>query len=705
MVVFTVYLSTICPTVFLGDCGELTAAAALLGIGHPPGYPLFCLLGKLFSCLPLSEIAFRVNLMAGTCSAFAVVLVYLLTLKLIARENPAPGTVPILAAAVSALAFAFSDVNWAQSVMAKGGIYTLNSLLLCLALYLLAVWSVSEKITSRNILVLFSFVYGTSLANHNTMGLFGPIFFLFGLWVLYETRGKSFWKYIPYKKILLAFASGLLIYAYLYIRAQAKPAMNWGSPETLPDVWGHITRQQYGALNKNPRSLYLFFDQLRAYAEVFWSQFYWFSILAVFGIKKLWREDKRWLILLAAGFLATSLGFVILLNSYVQPDMNNFNKVFYIPSFMITAVLIGLGITELASFIRRNLFRILASAAGLAVPVFLFLGNFRTNDMHKDRTAMVLGYNFFRTMPPGSTIFSSADNPLFALVYIQMVEKRHMGISIYDDYALLFRNDILRDFTNKFRQGGWTWLNQAQKQIISSTPGPVFFSPRSSLGDISGLVSRPVGLLYQVVKNPEIPEAPVQDFWTKYDLAGLDDPFLSRDYFHREVFGLYHLARAENYAAGSGHATTQDIERALEEYKKAGDIAYDVVWVQRFLGATLVRRNFLDDAIRTYERLLKLTTIFPDSYNNMGVAYYRKAIECLEKKTPVDAGRFLDQAAMYYKKSLSIEDSADLRNNLGVIYNLRGKKEEAIKEWRRAYSLNPTLVEVRRNLTSIGVTP
>ena len=66
---FGVYLSTICPTVYLGDSGELTTAAYCLGIPHNSGYPLYTLLGNLFCFLPLGNIAFRVNLMS---TVFAV---------------------------------------------------------------------------------------------------------------------------------------------------------------------------------------------------------------------------------------------------------------------------------------------------------------------------------------------------------------------------------------------------------------------------------------------------------------------------------------------------------------------------------------------------------------------------------------------------------------------------------------------------------
>ena len=60
---FGIYLKTICPVVYLGDSGELTAAAYSLGIPHNSGYPLYCIIGKIFCLIPIGNIGFRMNLM------------------------------------------------------------------------------------------------------------------------------------------------------------------------------------------------------------------------------------------------------------------------------------------------------------------------------------------------------------------------------------------------------------------------------------------------------------------------------------------------------------------------------------------------------------------------------------------------------------------------------------------------------------------
>ncbi len=68
-----VYLRTACRTVYVGDSGELAAAVHTLGVAHPPGYPAYVLLGKLFSVLvPFGRPVWRLNLFSAVMTAVSV---------------------------------------------------------------------------------------------------------------------------------------------------------------------------------------------------------------------------------------------------------------------------------------------------------------------------------------------------------------------------------------------------------------------------------------------------------------------------------------------------------------------------------------------------------------------------------------------------------------------------------------------------------
>src|SRR5512132_3076673 len=123
-----VYVQTLSPTVAWvnqgEDSGDLLAAAATLGIAHPTGYPLFVLLGRAASWIPIGAVAFRINLVAALAGAASVFFLALLVLELSRRDTGSedaspdepsnahrvsrPSVAPLLAAIAAALAYAFS---------------------------------------------------------------------------------------------------------------------------------------------------------------------------------------------------------------------------------------------------------------------------------------------------------------------------------------------------------------------------------------------------------------------------------------------------------------------------------------------------------------------------------------------------------------------------------------------------------------------
>src|SRR5437764_6298231 len=76
------YFLTAARDIVVGDTAELITAAVTLGVAHPPGYPLFTMLGHLFSLLSFGSIPFRVNLLAVVCGALTVGVVYFTAFRL-----------------------------------------------------------------------------------------------------------------------------------------------------------------------------------------------------------------------------------------------------------------------------------------------------------------------------------------------------------------------------------------------------------------------------------------------------------------------------------------------------------------------------------------------------------------------------------------------------------------------------------------------
>ena len=84
---FLVYLVTAAPSVFWWDSGELVANVRTLGVPHRPGFPLYVLLAKMFSYLPIGSFVYQQNLFSGFCGALALVFFHLSLVMFLGRQN------------------------------------------------------------------------------------------------------------------------------------------------------------------------------------------------------------------------------------------------------------------------------------------------------------------------------------------------------------------------------------------------------------------------------------------------------------------------------------------------------------------------------------------------------------------------------------------------------------------------------------------
>jgi hypothetical protein len=131
-----VYLSTIEPTSSLWDCGEFIASAYKLEVGHPPGAPLFMLVGRLFSLFAgnnVEKVAMMINSISALASAFTILFLFwtithLARKILVSNNNLNSGSILAIIGSglVGALAYTFSDTFWFSAV--EGEVYASSSL-------------------------------------------------------------------------------------------------------------------------------------------------------------------------------------------------------------------------------------------------------------------------------------------------------------------------------------------------------------------------------------------------------------------------------------------------------------------------------------------------------------------------------------------------------------------------------------------------
>ena len=164
-----VYILTLEPTVSLWDCGEFLASAWLMQIGHPPGAPLFVLLGRLIGLLAPSsdKVALFINGLSALASAATVLFLYWTIVRLAMRMQgeEKPNFRTYAAGVIGALAFAFTDTFWFSAVETE--VYALSSFFTAIVFWAIVRWeSESDQAHSGRWLLLIAYLIGLSIGAH-----------------------------------------------------------------------------------------------------------------------------------------------------------------------------------------------------------------------------------------------------------------------------------------------------------------------------------------------------------------------------------------------------------------------------------------------------------------------------------------------------------------------------------------------------------
>ncbi len=407
-----VYWRTLAPSVTLEDSGSFIAAAHTLGVAHPPGYPLWCLLAHGFTWLPLGTVAWRVNLFSAVCAAAAAWMLYLTAWRL-TRSRPA--------SVAALLALAFSGIFWSQALIAE--VYTLNALLCGCALYCAVRWRQSG---ARGWLYGLALTGGLGLANHSTFALavLAP-----GVWAAWRH-----WRMLLRPRVLAACMAlglaGLSVYAYLPWRARAQPPVNWGNPVTLRAAVNHALRRAYYTEPERVRYAGDWRDAaqyMAAGARAVGKSATWPAAIIALGGWAVWTRRRGDL---AGMTLAVVLLNIIVLNLMLRgaaaPDEIYTRRVFYIPAQMMLALWLGPAVRRFLALVRRRrrgltARRWAAAACGLA-PLLILAANWSENDRSRDTLARSFAMDIMAAVPADAGLFFVQDEFLFPCLYLQAVE-------------------------------------------------------------------------------------------------------------------------------------------------------------------------------------------------------------------------------------------------------------------------------------------
>jgi tetratricopeptide (TPR) repeat protein len=660
---FLVYLLTLCPAAGPGDAAEFATSGALLGIPHPPGYPLYTLLSRLCVVLiPFGSAAARVNLLSAVFGALALGFLYE-SLRIVLRTTWAPW--------FACLILAFSKAWWLASVTAE--VYAMNAFYVAAVLWLAL--RAGNKASPRS-LVILAYVFGLALTHHFTIVLVVPALVLILVGVRYEWKQIVVWMF-------LAVVVPLSLYIYIPVRASMDPPYVFGSPQGAEGVWHHLTAAGYRS-NLMPAGFESVKSGLvrfpRHVAEGIPLFLLWAPVVGIVsGLT--WR--RRFLSTVAV-LAVPCVAFVL---SYSIPDIGSF----YLPIHIVMAFLTALGFEAAAGEIRRWAGRagtvpgriaslaVAVTASGFVIAVFLV--NLPWCDRSNHRLAEAYGRGLLGTVEVVSDnegiLLALGDHAVFPCAYMKLIEGATPGVAVFDQSGSILE-DLYTDPATGIQALERSQRAAVEADLIRRNPGSVFYSQRERVADVAGMPYHAVGLLFQPRPEPLEDEA-LDRLWASYGFPNMENRYLYADISSRAIGGIYFQRRA------LWDLTHKDKMRALESLQHAGTIAHDVAPVQARQVPLYLQLRDLEGAIRSAEAALRLSPGSPAALNAVGNVY------CM-------AQRWEDAEAAFQKAIDRNPDLAVLYANLASAHFGAGRLETSVALLRKALDIDPSLVNARYNL-------
>lgn len=697
------YGLTLCPTVPVGDGGELTCAAHSLGIAHPTGYPLFCLWGRMFTfALPFGNVAVRVNLMSAFFASLAVLSVYFLARELFGGIFEKKRLFLRLAALVTALMYAFSETLWSQAVQSE--VYALHAFLTAVLILVMVVW---RRTAQSRLAYLWAFLWGLSFAHHTSVIFLSPA-------ALYVAI--SGWRRLRLNRCLpgmaLLFLLGISLYLYLPLRSAADPPHDWGNPENLRRLWDHMTARQY-------RRFFLFtslpdvWNNLRHYVGLLADQFGVPLLLLSLAGAILQGVRKRGLFVL---FILALLSNVLLAASYDILDI----EAYYLPSYLIFSVWLGLSLAWSLRWLLSRRGGIGTHSVAAVILVALTTMPLGANYSEVSQSGMTIardyGFNILSSVEPGAILFTSADNETFPVMYLHDVEGVRSDVVIFDLGSTLER---MRRFLGASLIPSGEDPARMRRLVLERAGRPVYFakehmSMSTDPLQISDLSLLPLGLVYRRQKGADrLQESQLP--WRKYRKEEFGGTRQFRDYRARMMVANYHLSWGEDlWVRGDTAGALGRFALAREEM---GNV--DKAQVHNSMGVFFRRVGWHEGARLEFARALScghksrrdqsdihvnLANLFADLERDgaaRGELEQALAIWPRNRTAQFNLARLMadehlghgrfEQAVGELEKMLALDpDNAAVCYNLGVIYARRLRKPERAGDFfRRCLKIDP----------------
>jgi len=725
LISFGVYLKTMAPTVSFWDCGEFIATAYTLGVPHPPGAPLYILVGRVFTMLlPFWEVARRVNFISVVTSSLAIMLLYFVIVRLIERLKlvEVPKWCAYVAGAVGALSLAFTHTFWFNAVEAE--VYASSIFLTLLAIWLALVWAERHGSPHADRLLLFlAYLLGLSGGVHLLCWLTVPTVLL----LIWFTDRRPLKDFRLLGTGLLLFALGYSTYLAILIRAGLDPSINENDPSTIHNFIQFLQRKQYGSesmilgmFHRKASFSYQFGDMFLKYIfEQFpfpvpkWTVVFHAAdgqspypvlvpliplLLAIFGMYYHARRSFKDFLVFFIFFLVTGVMLALYLNM-PQPQPRERHYVF-VGAVAGLALYMGIGAMGLLDLFARNAKKkstlTILSACFLVLPVELLVSHYHTHDRTGNYIPYDYAYNLLISCEPGGILFTNGDNDTFPLWFLQEVEGIRKDVRVVNLSLLNTPWYIkqLRDYEPKVP------INLSDSYIDNRLEPKIW--PKDRKMELAGLS------------------------WELQGCAVYRPPYGEPIHFFRiQDLMILRIIQQNNWKRPIYFAVTvsEDNKIGLQDYLVMEGMVYKLVRTKGKgrVNITRMRKNLFekyryrgvsDPKVYKDEDTIRLLGNYRAAFLQLAYAYYQKgrhreALETLRKADQValmgwwgyyTAARIAlgagskEDGRKYLEKAVELmgEGSPDMWTSMAYVAEELGDTAKALEFYRRAIQVDPS---------------
>jgi hypothetical protein len=462
---------------------------------------------------------------------------------------------------------------------------------------------------------------------------------------------------IEYYKMLLMLAVGVMIYAYMPIRARALPPLNWGQLnepsgwENLSYLFSMIHRKQYGTSGNDIAAIFILHpEQVSALINIFKTQLTSLGLLFLIpGLFQIFKKNKFIGIFSVFGLLSFSISLMAYTNPPPSVRTLSFVEVFFLPATLYMMVIIGFGIQWYIEYFNGNIknvlkkpskeeninsFRaghVISLAVILIILIPIFINNLSRNNNSKDFSNHDYSYNMMNSIPDNA-IFATegGDNQVFGLVYYTMVERRRPDLKIYDQKGNVFE----RIYGNLMKTDG-RWLGDisdaVDKDFIESGRPYYMAWRREGLHRLGDYYFKAYGLVFKVqpIKYALVDELEFFKSLTINDYKNIAKEHLKRNYEDSKIAsdikalldeGLISTQRKDKYNGNEEIEFIKMYELPFPELKTEEDYwntyimqgteeeisNYDFLTREIFISSySLAKIDMYNRKIKTYNKLLE----------------------------------------------------------------------------------------------------